>query len=112
MGLPKDRPIFYLPLCFEEEHKEHTMVLWRSHQEHMKQTLKHKHKKRFILNLLMVQHYFAHAFLHAYMECKSYTCWISWRSFEMNVLEIDEILYFLPTKLVRLDLGQIRLNEI
>jgi hypothetical protein len=38
--------------------------------------------------------------------------WISWRSFEVNVLEIDDILYFLPTKLVRLDLDQIRLNEI
>jgi hypothetical protein len=30
----------------------------------------------------------------------------------VNVLEIDDILYFLPTKLVRLDLDQIRLNEI
>ncbi len=37
MGLLQDRPIFYLPLCFEE-HKDHTMVLWRSHQEHMKNT--------------------------------------------------------------------------
>jgi hypothetical protein len=31
---------------------------------------------------------------------------------KMNVLKTDEILYSLPTKLVRLDLDQIRLNEI
>ncbi len=72
MCLPKDRPIFYLPLWFEEEHKEHTMVLWRTQEANIKTQTQEK----------------------------------------MNVLKTDEILYSLPTKLVRLELDQIRLNEI